>query len=125
MNPKTAGRIAVLEVPGMKDEELTTYPVPQARWRPTRRVGRLALFAVVMLPVVTWAVAPSTMVYLLMHPRRMPLPPATDKLPFPVESVAWHTADGLTMRGWFGHTTAQAPVILLGHGDPGNRATML
>ena len=49
----------------------------------------------------------------------------TSTLPFPVEPVAFRAADGLTLQGWFGHTTPEAPVILFGHGYPGTREQMV
>lgn len=90
-----------------------------------RRALRLGLFTLVMIPVVTWLVAPIVMAVLMMRPEPRALRVTPAELPFPAEAVAWRAPDGRTMRGWLARATAGAPVILLGHGRFETREMMV
>jgi pimeloyl-ACP methyl ester carboxylesterase len=89
------------------------------------RALRLGLFALVMIPLVTWLLAPVAMAYFLMRPQAHALVVTLARLPFPAEAVAWRAPDGRTMRGWLARAAAQAPVILLGHGRFTTREAMV
>ena len=106
-----------------------------------RRFIRTFILIWVLLIVGAWVGAPMALTYLSISPRtwttlkQWGAPIDTDQhtlqildprdLPFPAEAVAFRTPDGLMLRGWFGRASATAPVILLGHGYPGNREFMI
>jgi len=93
--------------------------------RVLRRFLRLLTFTVAVLLLAGWIGAPVALVNATLHPPRFPIAADTSSLPFPVEPVAFRTPDGLTLHGWFGHTSPTAPVILFGHGYPANREQMV
>ena len=88
-------------------------------------VLRLLLFTLVMLPLLVWVPLPVLLVFKVLETVPSAIPQDTGGLPFPVEAVSWHSPNGPVQRGWFGHTSATAPVILLGHGKDGNRLAMV
>ncbi len=90
-----------------------------------RRFLRLLIFTLAVLLLAGWVSIPLMLVNFTLQPPRQAVTADTRDLPFPVEPVAFHTSDGLTLHGWFGHTTPDAPVILFGHGYPGTREQMV
>lgn len=97
-------------------------PAGRLRWR---RIGRLVLIGVLTVVLTAWGLGPVLFVYSSLHPARQTLVTNPQTLPFPVEPVAFRTADGLTLRGWLGRQAAPAPVILLGHGYGNTREQMI
>ena len=60
------------------------------------------------------------------HPGRGPaIPAATDVTALPVKDVSFYNWRGELLSGWLALVTPEAPVILLAHGTPGNRLSML
>jgi dipeptidyl aminopeptidase/acylaminoacyl peptidase len=57
--------------------------------------------------------------------RGEPIPAATDVHELPVIDVTFYNWRGELLSGWLSRTTPQAPVIILTHGTPGNRMSML
>jgi dipeptidyl aminopeptidase/acylaminoacyl peptidase len=61
-----------------------------------------------------------------LHPGRgEPIPAATDVHELPVSDVTFYNWRGEVLSGWLSRITPQAPVIILTHGTPGNRVSML
>jgi pimeloyl-ACP methyl ester carboxylesterase len=61
-----------------------------------------------------------------LHPGRgEPIPAATDVHELPVIDVTFYNWRGELLSGWLSRITPQAPVIILTHGTPGNRVSML
>lgn len=61
-----------------------------------------------------------------LHPGRgEPIPAATDVHELPVFDVTFYNWRGELLSGWLSRITPQAPVIILTHGTPGNRVSML
>ncbi len=90
-----------------------------------RRFLRLLIFTLAVILLAGWVSIPLVLVNFTLQPPRQPVTADLRDLPFPVEPIAFQTPDGLTLHGWFGHTTPQAPVILFGHGYPGTREQMV
>ena len=82
----------------------------------------------VLFIVASWV---SARVFIGSHHCTIGAPPAT--FPYPVESVSFHTADSLTMRGWYcpasvvssDASPAASPAVILLHGYTSNRIDML
>ncbi len=61
-----------------------------------------------------------------LHPGRgQPIPAAADVHELPVIDVTFYNWRGELLSGWLSLITPQAPVIILTHGTPGNRVSML
>jgi uncharacterized protein len=61
-----------------------------------------------------------------LHPGRgEPIPAVADVHELPVIDVTFHNWRGELLSGWLSLITPQAPVIILTHGTPGNRVSML
>jgi len=61
-----------------------------------------------------------------LHPGRGPaIPDAADVTALPVKDVSFYNWRGELLSGWLALSTPEAPVIVLAHGTPGNRMTML
>jgi alpha/beta superfamily hydrolase len=54
-----------------------------------------------------------------------PIPDARTVQALPVVDVAFYNARGNLLSGWLAINTPEAPVIILTHGTPGNRASMI
>lgn len=89
------------------------------------RMLRMFLFIILVLLALGWTLPPIIFTSATLHPPRFPVRTDPATLSFPVESVAFPSAEGFTLRGWFGRKSASAPVILLGHGYPANREQMI
>lgn len=57
--------------------------------------------------------------------RGEPIPDAADVVALPVQDVSFYNWRGELLSGWLALTTPGAPVIILNHGTPGNRMSML
>ena len=57
--------------------------------------------------------------------RGQPIPAATDVRELPVIDVTFYNWRGELLSGWLALHTPQAPVIILTHGTPGNRVSMV
>jgi dipeptidyl aminopeptidase/acylaminoacyl peptidase len=57
--------------------------------------------------------------------RGQPIPDAADVPDLPVQDVSFYNWRGELLSGWLALTTPGAPVIILNHGTPGNRMSML
>src|SRR5579859_2931692 len=57
--------------------------------------------------------------------RGVPIPDAADVPVLPVQDVSFYNWRGELRSGWLALTTPGAPVIILNHGMPGNRMSML
>jgi uncharacterized protein len=57
--------------------------------------------------------------------RGQPIPDAADVHELPVIDVSFYNWRGELLSGWLSLTTPGAPVIILTHGTPGNRASMI
>lgn len=57
--------------------------------------------------------------------RGQPIPNAADVTALPVEDVSFYNWRGELLSGWLALTTPGAPVIILNHGTPGNRMSMI
>ena len=53
------------------------------------------------------------------------IPPAQSIHALPVSDVSFYNFRGYLLSGWFALNTPQAPVIILTHGTPGNRVSMV
>lgn len=62
--------------------------------------------------------------YKLTGPRHRPIPVPAD-FPFPLETAAWITADGQSIKGWFVPNEATDRALVLLHGFGGDRRSML
>ena len=61
-----------------------------------------------------------------LHPGRgQAIPAAADVTELPVKDVSFYNWRGELLSGWLSRITPQAPVIILTHGTPGNRVSML
>ena len=61
-----------------------------------------------------------------LHPGRGPaIPAAAGVTALPVKDVSFYNWRGELLSGWLALVTPEAPVILLAHGTPGNRLSML
>ncbi|HZR41653.1 MAG TPA: alpha/beta fold hydrolase [Ktedonobacteraceae bacterium] len=61
-----------------------------------------------------------------LHPGRgEPVPVAKDVQDLPVVDISFHDWRGFVISGWLALQTPQAPVIILTHGTPGNRVSMV
>ena len=61
-----------------------------------------------------------------LHPGRgQAIPAAADVAELPVKDVSFYNWRGELLSGWLSRITPQAPVIILTHGTPGNRLSML
>ena len=61
-----------------------------------------------------------------LHPGRGPaIPAAADVTALPVKDVSFYNWRGELLSGWLALITPEAPVIILAHGTPGNRVSML
>ncbi len=61
-----------------------------------------------------------------MHPGRgQAIPAATDVTELPVKDVSFYNWRGELLSGWLALIAPGAPVIMLAHGTPGNRVSML
>lgn len=61
-----------------------------------------------------------------LHPGRGPaIPAAADVTALPVKDVSFYNWRGELLSGWLALITPEAPVIVLAHGTPGNRLSML
>ena len=61
-----------------------------------------------------------------LHPGRGPaIPAAADVTALPVKDVSFYNWRGELLSGWLALVTPEAPVIILAHGTPGNRMSML
>jgi len=61
-----------------------------------------------------------------LHPGRgQAIPAATDVTELPVKDVRFYNWRGELLSGWLALITPEAPVIMLTHGTPGNRVSML
>jgi pimeloyl-ACP methyl ester carboxylesterase len=61
-----------------------------------------------------------------LHPGRGPaIPAAEDVTALPVKDVKFYNWRGELLSGWLALITPEAPVIILSHGTPGNRISML
>lgn len=57
--------------------------------------------------------------------RGEPIPDAADVHALPVEDVSFYNWRGELLSGWLSLTSPEAPVIILTHGTPGNRVSMI
>lgn len=57
--------------------------------------------------------------------RGQPIPDAADVSELPVVDVSFYNWRGELLSGWLSLTTPETPVIILTHGTPGNRVSML
>ena len=57
--------------------------------------------------------------------RGQPIPDAADVLELPVQDISFYNWRGELLSGWLALTMPGAPVIILNHGTPGNRMSML
>jgi dipeptidyl aminopeptidase/acylaminoacyl peptidase len=57
--------------------------------------------------------------------RGQPIPDAADVYELPVVDVAFYNWRGELLSGWLSLSTPETPVIILTHGTPGNRISML
>lgn len=57
--------------------------------------------------------------------RGEPIPAARDVQTLPVMDVSFYNRRGELLSGWLALTTPQAPVIIVTHGTPGNRVSMI
>lgn len=57
--------------------------------------------------------------------RGQPIPDAADVSALPVQDVSFYNWRGELLSGWLALSTPGAPVIILNHGTPGNRMSML
>lgn len=57
--------------------------------------------------------------------RGEPIPDAADVMELPVQDVSFYNWRGELLSGWLAITTPGAPVIILNHGTPGNRMSMV
>lgn len=57
--------------------------------------------------------------------RGEPIPDAADMMELPVQDVSFYNWRGELLSGWLAITTPGAPVIILNHGTPGNRMSMV
>jgi dipeptidyl aminopeptidase/acylaminoacyl peptidase len=55
----------------------------------------------------------------------VPIPAALDVHALPVNDISFYNWRGYLLSGWFALHTPQAPVIILAHGTPGNRVSMI
>jgi dipeptidyl aminopeptidase/acylaminoacyl peptidase len=61
-----------------------------------------------------------------LHPGRgEPIPATADVHELPVIDITFYNWRGELLSGWLSRITPQAPVIILTHGTPGNRVSML
>jgi pimeloyl-ACP methyl ester carboxylesterase len=61
-----------------------------------------------------------------LHPGRGPaIPAAAEVTALPVKDVSFYNWRGELLSGWLALVAPEAPVILLAHGTPGNRLSML
>jgi fermentation-respiration switch protein FrsA (DUF1100 family) len=61
-----------------------------------------------------------------LHPGRgQTIPAASDVNALPVKDVSFYNWRGELLSGWLALLTPEAPVIILAHGTPGNRMSML
>jgi uncharacterized protein len=61
-----------------------------------------------------------------LHPGRgEPIPDAADVHEIPVQDVSFYNWRGELLSGWLSLTSPTAPIIILTHGTPGNRVSML
>src|SRR5438876_1523205 len=61
-----------------------------------------------------------------LHPGRgQAIPAAADVTELPVKDVSFYNWRGELLSGWLALLTPEAPVIILAHGTPGNRMSML
>jgi dipeptidyl aminopeptidase/acylaminoacyl peptidase len=61
-----------------------------------------------------------------LHPGRgQAIPAAADVTELPVKDVSFYNWRGELLSGWLALMTPEAPVIILAHGTPGNRMSML
>jgi pimeloyl-ACP methyl ester carboxylesterase len=61
-----------------------------------------------------------------LHPGRgEAIPSATDVTLLPVKDISFYDWRGELLSGWLAVRTSEAPVIILTHGTPGNRVSML
>jgi uncharacterized protein len=61
-----------------------------------------------------------------LHPGRgQAIPAAADVTELPVKDVSFYNWRGELLSGWLALDTPEAPVIVLAHGTPGNRLSML
>ena len=61
-----------------------------------------------------------------LHPGRgQAIPAAADVTELPVKDVSFYNWRGELLSGWLALITPEAPVIMLAHGTPGNRVSML
>ncbi len=92
----------------------------------TRRLLRFALVALLVeLAAVFYVILPTLYATGIAHPRRAEVccrTPAGHGLAY--EEVAFNTADGLTLRGWYIPSQNRAVILLL-HPFSGNRLSML
>ncbi len=57
--------------------------------------------------------------------RGQPIPDAAEIYELPVMDVSFYNWRGELLSGWLSLTTSDAPVVILTHGTPGNRVSML
>ena len=57
--------------------------------------------------------------------RGQPIPDAAEVYELPVMDVSFYNWRGELLSGWLSLTTSDAPVVILTHGTPGNRVSML
>jgi uncharacterized protein len=57
--------------------------------------------------------------------RGVPIPNAADVHTLPVKDVSFYNGRGELLSGWISLTSPTAPVIILTHGTPGNRVSMI
>jgi uncharacterized protein len=57
--------------------------------------------------------------------RGVPIPNAADVLALPVQDVSFYNWRGELLSGWLALNSPGAPVIILNHGTPGNRVSMI
>jgi dipeptidyl aminopeptidase/acylaminoacyl peptidase len=79
------------------------------------------------VPLYHWVL--STDLYRLtagLHPGRgQAIPNAADVLALPVEDVSFYNWRGELLSGWLALSSPDAPVVILDHGTPGNRVSMI
>ena len=57
--------------------------------------------------------------------RGAPIPDAADVLALPVQVVMFYNRRGELLSGWLALNAPGAPIIILNHGTPGNRLSMI
>ena len=99
--------------------QLQTAPIPSSLNSPTN-VGAMPSLALNSIKSIQVKLTEG------LHPGRgEPIPAAADIHELPVIDVSFYNWRGELLSGWLGLNAPQTPVIILAHGTPGNRMSML